>query len=235
MLMPRRFDELRAEQALLAQRLVIADDFAPIRTIAGADLAIDPATHTGFAGVIVYRYPELQEFTRVWAQAPLTLPYIPGLLSYREGPVLQQAFAQLDELPDVILFDGQGIAHPRGVGLASHMGLLLDRPTIGCAKSRLVGDFEPPAPTAGSQSPLQYHDRMVGAVLRTRDGVQPLFISPGHRISTATAVHIVAQCGDGRRLPKPTREADRWVAELKRRCTSGTVTGNPLDENPEGT
>lgn len=218
MLMSRRFDELRAEQMQLARRLVIADDFEPIRTIAGADLAIDPATQTGFAGVIVYRYPELQELTRVWAQAPLALPYIPGLLSYREGPVLQQAFARLDELPDLILFDGQGIAHPRGVGLASHLGLLLDRPTIGCAKSRLVGDFEPPAPTAGSQSPLHYHDRMVGMVLRTRDGVQPLFISPGHRISTATAVSMVAQCCDGRRLPKPTREADRWVAELKRQA-----------------
>ncbi len=204
-----------AEQRVLAEQVILRDDFASIRYIAGADIAIDTASNRGIAGIIVYRYPELIEVERTFTMAELTFPYIAGLLSYREGPILLAAYAKLRTIPDVMLFDGQGIAHPRGLGLASHMGILLNRPSIGCAKSRLVGEHESPPVRNGSYVPLVHHHRQVGAVLRTRDNVKPLYISPGHRISIATSIDVVLQCCDGKRVPKPTREADRYVAMLK--------------------
>lgn len=216
---PRTIDAAIAEQTALANNVVLIDDCAPIRHIAGADIAIDVAHQRGIAGVIVYRYPELIEVERVFATAPLTFPYVPGLLSYREGPALLAAFATLRQSPDVVLFDGQGIAHPRGLGLASHMGLLLDIPSIGCAKSRLVGTHDSPDPSAGHHVPLLYLNRRVSAVLRTRDRVRPVYISPGHRLSINTAIDIVLHCCDGRRIPKPTREADQYVAAVKQQTT----------------
>ena len=193
----------------------------PVRTVAGADMAILGAR--GIAGVILYRVREddaascgLEEIERVWAAGPLTFPYIPGLLSFRELPLLLRAFERLRHEPDLSLYDGQGIAHPRRFGIASHLGLLLDRPTIGCAKSRLIGRYAEPAAAAGSHSPLVDDGETVGAVVRTRANVRPLFVSPGHRVTVADAVQWTLACTDGYRLPKPTREADRYVAGLKR-------------------
>lgn len=200
-------------QKNLAARVRLQDDFGKIQVIAGADVAFDESG--GIAGVIVYRYPELTEVERVSARGRLRFPYVPGLLTFREGPILLKAFGKLKTKPDLILFDGQGIAHPRGFGLASHMGLLLDTPTIGCAKSLLCGDYREPGPNRGDRSPLVYRGRQVGVILRTRDRVKPIFVSPGHKVSLRTAVKIALHCVEKFRVPKPTREADLWVGQLK--------------------
>jgi len=203
-------------QERLRERVVLEDDFESIRYVAGADLAFDPETDQAFAGVIVYRFPEVDEVERRSARRKLRFPYVPGLLSFREGPALLAAFARLRTEPDLILIDGHGRAHPRLFGIACHLGVLLDKPTIGCAKSLLVGTHCDPDAKAGSSSPLVYHGDRVGVVLRTRDGVKPIYVTTGHRVSLDTAVQLVRQCLDGYRIPKPTREADHYVRDLRR-------------------
>jgi len=202
-------------QSRLRGRLILTAPDHPPQTVAGADLAIDTEREEGVAGVIVYRYPGLQEIERRWARRPIAFPYIPGLLAFREIPVLLDAFDQLHTVPDVVLVDGQGIAHPRGLGIASHLGLWLGCATIGCAKSRLVGEHEEPALAAGSHTPLVLNGGVVGAVLRTRDRVQPIFVSPGHLIDLDGSIQVALGCCDGYRIPKPTREADHFVEEVK--------------------
>jgi deoxyribonuclease V len=203
-------------QERLRRRVVLQDRFDAIRTVAGADLAFDPATNTAFAGVIVYRFPELMEIERRMARRKLRFPYVPGLLSFRESPILMAALARLRNEPDLILIDGHGRAHPRLFGIACHIGVLFDKPAIGCGKSLLVGEFRDPGKRAGSTSPLVFHDEVVGTVLRTRDGVKPIFVTQGHRVSLETAVRLVHACVDGFRIPKPTREADHYVRDLRR-------------------
>ncbi len=198
------------------ERVETQDRYAPLRYVAGADLAFDPETNLAFAGVIVYRLPALVEVERRMARRKLRFPYVPGLLSFRESPVLLAAFARLRVSPDVILIDGHGVAHPRRFGIACHLGLLLDRPTIGCAKSILVGEAGEPGAQAGSAVALVDKGEKVGVALRTRDNVRPIYVTIGHRVSLESAVRIVAQCVDGFRLPKPTREADHWVRDLRR-------------------
>jgi deoxyribonuclease V len=148
------------------------------------------------------------------------MPYIPGLLAFREAPILARAFEKLNCEPDVVLFDGHGFAHPRRMGIASHMGLLLDKPSIGCAKSRLVGTHQEPGNTPGEWSPLMDGEQQIGAVLRTRGNVKPIFVSCGHKMDLKTALMIVLQCCDGYRIPKPTREADHFVENVKRQHLS---------------
>ena len=198
------------------ERVEREDRFGPLQYVAGADMAFDPETNIAFAAVIVYRLPELVEVERRMARRKLRFPYVPGLLSFREGPVLLAAFARLRLEPDVILIDGHGLAHPRRFGIACHLGLLLDCPTIGCAKSILVGEAEEPGPKAGSTATLLDKGEKVGVVLRTRDNVKPIYVTTGHRVSLDSAVRIVGLCLDGFRLPKPTREADHWVRDLRR-------------------
>ena len=197
-------------------RVETQDRYGPLQYVAGADLAFDPETDMAFAGVIVYRLPELEEVERRMARRKLRFPYVPGLLSFRESPVLLAAFTRLRIDPDVILIDGHGMAHPRRFGIACHLGLLLDRPTIGCAKSILVGEAADPGTQAGSTAPLVDKGEKVGVVLRTRENVRPIYVTVGHRVSLESAVRIVAQCLDGFRNPKPTREADHWVRDLRR-------------------
>jgi len=197
-------------------RVVLEDSFGAIQYVAGADLAFTLEDQVAFAGVIVYRFPELIEVERQMAESRLTFPYVPGLLSFREGPVLLAAFAKLRTEPDLILIDGHGRAHPRLFGIASHIGVLLDKPTIGCAKSLLVGEHKIPGSRRGATRPLVYRGEIVGQVLRTRDNVKPIYVTTGHRVSTPTAVRLVMQCLDGFRNPKPTREADRYVRDLRR-------------------
>lgn len=208
-------EAVRQQQTWRA-RVETRDRFGPLQYVAGADLAFDPETNLAFAGVIVYRLPELEEVERRMARRKLCFPYVPGLLSFRESPVLLAAFARLRVEPDVILIDGHGMAHPRRFGIACHLGLLLDKPTIGCAKSILVGEAEEPGEQAGSKSPLIDEGETVGVALRTRDKVRPIYVTIGHRVSLESAVRIVTQCTDGFRLPKPTREADHWVGDLRR-------------------
>jgi deoxyribonuclease V len=200
----------------LRKRVVLENDFSRVDMIAGADMSIDKSANEGFAGVIVYTFPELNEVERRHAHRKIAFPYIPGLLAFREAPVLLEAFAMLENEPDIIVFDGQGIAHPRWLGIATHMGLVLDKPTIGCAKSRLVGSFEEPGNEVGNYSPLVFGGKTIGAVLRTKKNVNPIFVSQGHRIALKTCIDILLQCDDGYRVPKPTREADHFVGEIKR-------------------
>ncbi len=210
-------------QLNLRDRLIRRRDFGAIRTVAGADMAIATGgargrsgRGTGYAGVIVYSFPDLQEIERASAVAPLKFPYVPGLLSFREGPALLAAFAKLRSEPDLLLFDAHGYAHPRRFGLASHLSVILDKPGIGVAKSRLIGSHKQPGSQKGAWAPLVDDGEMIGAVLRTRDNVQPVFISVGHRVDLRAAVKFALACCDGYRIPKPTREADHFVARLRR-------------------
>jgi len=213
--MPR--DQAAALQTSLQAQLILTDaePAAPLTCVAGADISYARHSDQFFAAVVLLSYPDLVVREEAQAIARVSFPYVPGFLSFREGPVLLQALAKLRSLPDVIMFDGQGIAHPRGLGLASHLGLFLDRPTIGCAKSRLVGDYREPGLEKGAREPLRYHDRLVGVVLRTKRGVRPVFISPGHRISIARAAVIAGECCRGYRLPEPVRQAHLAVNRLR--------------------
>lgn len=203
--------EAAAIQQSLRDRIVLQDDLGPVRLVAGADIALDPAEKLGFGGVVVFALPGLEEVERQTSVVPLRFPYVPGLLAFREAPVLLEAFARLRCEPDLLVFDAHGYAHPRRMGLASHLGLVLDRPSIGCAKSVLVGEWDEPPREAGAWTPLVHEGETIGAALRTRDGVKPIFVSIGHRVSLATAARLLLQCCDGRRIPKPTRAADQLV------------------------
>lgn len=203
-------------QERLRDRVVLWDRIGRVRLVAGADLAFDPETNLAFAGVIVYRLPKLEEVERQTAGRELRFPYVPGLLSFRESPALLAAFRRLRTEPDVIFIDGHGLAHPRRFGIACHLGVLLDKPTIGCAKSLLVGQHPQLGIEAGSTAPLTHFGEQVGTVLRTRDGVRPIYVTQGHRVSLTTAVRLVQACVDGFRIPKPTREADHYVRNLRR-------------------
>jgi deoxyribonuclease V len=169
--------------------------------------------------VTVYRFPKLKEIARAFAVVALEFPYIPGLLSFREIPVLLKALGKLHELPDVLFCDGQGYAHPRRMGLASHLGILLDRPTIGCAKSLLVGTHGVLSEKAGNWTTLRDEtagDEQIGAVVRTRNAVRPIYVSQGHRVSLQTAIQLTLKVTDGFRIPRPTRDADHFAAKIKR-------------------
>lgn len=180
-------------------------DLAAVKTIAGVDAAY---TEGGRAAIVVLSFPELELIEQVTATRESVFPYVPGLLSFREGPVVVDAFAKLRTRPDLLMFDGQGYAHPRRFGLASHLGVYLDMPSIGCAKSRLTGSYEEPGPHAGDRSPLVNHGEVVGMALRTKPRTNPIFVSIGHKIDLETAVEVVLRCLRGYRLPEPTRLAD---------------------------
>ena len=228
--------QARAIQEDLRRHWEGKDRFRKIRTIAGLDAsfivtgsqALKPANprlllrraNRAIGCVVIYRYPEMEEIGRSVAVLPLTFPYVPGLLSFREIPVLLAALAKLDTLPDLLFCDGQGYAHPRRMGLATHMGILLGRPTIGCAKSLLIGSHGPLAQEAGSWTALAdatANDERIGAAVRTRSGVQPVFVSRGHRISLTSAIQWTLRVADGFRIPRPTRDADRLAGETKRK------------------
>lgn len=186
------------------------------RLVAGADVAFSKNHGVFFAAVLVLRLPELEVVERAFARHSPTFPYVPGLLTFREGPVLLAAIRKLQQIPEVFIFDGQGIAHPRRLGLAAHMGLWLGLPTVGCAKSRLIGSFRQPGGRRGCRTRLLDGDERIGTVLRTRDGVKPVFVSPGHLADCDSAARLVLACCRGLRLPEPTRLADIEVARYKR-------------------
>jgi deoxyribonuclease V len=188
----------------------------PLRCVAGVDVSYEKHGDHFFAAVVVLDWPGLQLIDQAHASARVAFPYVPGLLSFRELPVLLEAFRQLRTVPDVVLVDGQGIAHPRRLGLASHLGLWLQLPTIGCAKSRLCGEFTEPAAAKGSAAPLLLQGEVVGSVLRSRTRVKPLFVSPGHRIGVAAASELVLACCQRYRLPEPTRRAHLLTNALRR-------------------
>jgi deoxyribonuclease V len=176
-----------------------------VKLIAGVDMS---AKDVARAAVVILSYPELQALEVARAEKPLTFPYVPGLLSFREAPAILAALRQVERVPDVFLFDAQGRAHPRRLGAAAHLGLFVDRPSIGCAKSRLSGRFEEPGPNVGDWSELTDRGETIGAVVRTRANAAPLFVSPGHRISFELAVRVVLACHRGTgRLPVPAQLA----------------------------
>ena len=184
-----------------------------VTLLAGADLAYG-RDGKAWAAVVVVRLPGCAVAEVATASGRPAFPYVPGYLSFREGPLLLEAFGRLRRSPDLCLFDGQGIAHPRGCGLAAHIGVLLGLPSVGCAKSRLVGEYREPGARRGDWSPLRLEGRTVGAVLRSREGVRPLFVSVGHRISLAVAIRWVLACCRYR-VPEPIRLAEQVVNRLK--------------------
>jgi deoxyribonuclease V len=171
---------------------------------------------TLFAAVVVLEYPSAKEVLSRTAEGEATFPYIPGLLSFREAPLLLRVFQELPVTPDIVIFDGQGLAHPRCFGLACHVGLFLDVPSVGCAKSRLIGEHDEPAAKRGSFAPLTYNGKTVGAVVRTRDNVKPVYISPGHKVDVESAVRVILKTCRGYRLPEPTRLAHLLSQKAKR-------------------
>ena len=178
-----------------------------VRHLAGLDISPPDSEGVVIGSGVVLEYPSLEPVEVKTAEGKPPFPYIPGLLSFRESPVLLDALAQLDAQPDIIYVDGQGLAHPRRFGLACHIGLLTQTPTIGCAKSILVGTHQKLSTSAGSHSPLVHKGEAVGAAVRTRDKVRPMYISPGHLIDIDTSVQWVLASCKGRRMPEPTRKA----------------------------
>jgi deoxyribonuclease V len=204
--------EAVALQQELRQHVLISDDFGTIATVAGVDVGFEENNRITRAAVALLDYPSLS--LREWAIArqPTRYPYVPGLLSFREIPAVLAAMEKLSVLPDMLLCDGQGIAHPRRLGIASHLGILLDLPTIGVGKSRLLGSYEEPGEEKGAWQPLYDKGEEIGCVLRSRSRVKPLFVSPGHRVSLASARQWVMQCVTRYRLPETTRWAHRLAS-----------------------
>ncbi|MEW6110385.1 MAG: deoxyribonuclease V [Nitrospirota bacterium] len=190
----------------------------PKRLTSGYIAAVDASfvENKIIAVATLYKYPELCLLRDAFSVEKVRFPYIPGFLSFREGPAIINALRKLRAKPDIILFDGQGIAHPKGIGLASHIGVILDIPAIGCAKSRLIGDFEEPDSMKGSWTFLYYKGKKVGVVLRTRSSVRPVFVSPGHLVDMRSSVEIVMRCVSAYRIPDPLRRADSISKRLRR-------------------
>jgi deoxyribonuclease V len=221
----RRWDVSPTEARELQARLrrlvsleagVRVDD---VRVVAGVDCSYvrDAGTTVAYAGAVAVAFPSLDMLEDVVVEQPVSFPYVPGLLSFREVPAMSRAVQALGVAPEVVICDAQGYAHPRRIGAASHLGLVLDLPTVGCAKSRLVGGYEEPLREFGARSPLVDRGEVVGTVVRTRPTVAPLFVSPGHRVSVELAVDLVLRCcRAGERLPVPTARAHDLVTERTR-------------------
>lgn len=185
------------------------------KTVAGLDCAFSKNGQNIIAAVIVLQLPGFELIETASATRKVTFPYIPGLLSFREAPVCIAAAEKIRNQPDIFMIDGQGIAHPRRLGLAAHLGLFFNKPTIGCAKSRLTGKFEEPPLEKGKYTPLKDGDEVIGAVVRTRSNVKPVFISVGHKCLLKNAITITLACTTKYRLPEPTRLAHQFVGRLK--------------------
>lgn len=202
----------RVIQDELAADVECTDRFGPMHHVGGVDIGFEAGGRITRAAVVILSFPELALVEHVIVREPTRFPYVPGLLSFREIPALLQALDRVRILPDVILCDAQGRAHPRRFGVACHLGVLTDLPTVGVAKQRLIGRFETPAPQRGAWSPLLDRDETIGAALRTRDDTQPVFVSIGHRVSLPSAIDLVLACTPDHRLPETTRQAHRFAS-----------------------
>lgn len=208
----------RSLQSDLARRIVLRTPagFSP-KLVAGADVSCMRGSNRLYGAVVVLRLPEMEIVERSVADCDATFPYVPGFLSFREGPVLLKAFSKLRAIPDVIFFDAQGVAHPRRFGLASHLGLILGISSIGCAKSHLFGRFDVPKLKIGAQNPIVFGKERLGVAIRTRIHANPIYISVGHMISLTDAASLTMSCLDGRhRIPAPTRLAHLAINEYRR-------------------
>ncbi|MCC6417869.1 MAG: deoxyribonuclease V [Gemmataceae bacterium] len=211
------FAEAAALQRELAPRIDTHTPLTRFELIAGADISYNRYSPRHYAAVVVLRAPDWEVVEVQEAVRDVMFPYVPGYLSFREIPVLLEAFAKVEARPDAVMFDGQGVAHPRRFGLACHAGLLLEVPCLGCAKSRLTGTCKEPGAKAGSTAPLIDREETVGYAVRTRDRIKPVYVSAGHRIDHASAVRVVLATCRGYRIPEPTRQAHLRVNELRRR------------------
>jgi deoxyribonuclease V len=210
-----------AEARLLQERLrgsvrIRPLDLSRLRRVAAADVTFLSEKENVAAAVVVVDYPSGAVVEEQTAVVRTGFPYVPGYLSFREGPAIVAAWGKLRSLPDAVLFDGQGIAHPRRFGIASHIGVLLDVPSVGCAKSRLVGEHGEPGGGKGEWAPLRHEGEPVGAVLRTRKGVKPVYVSVGHRVDLPTSIALVLSLCTRYRLPDPARRAHQLTRELRR-------------------
>jgi len=217
---PTTFEEALAIQQELRAQVVTHDDFGAINTVAGVDAGYEQdAAGNGQgvarAAVVVLEFPSLRPLDYAIARRPTSFPYVPGFLSFRETPAVLAALGELRVRPDLLICDGHGIAHPRRFGIAAHVGLLAGLPSIGCAKSLLTGHHGPVPDVRGAHVPLTYRGEQIGAVLRTRVGVKPLYISVGHRISLRSALELVMACVTKYRLPETTRAADGLASHGK--------------------
>jgi deoxyribonuclease V len=211
---PKHSWELSPEVAVsvqleLRQQMKIEPLTDPPQTVAGIDVGFPEGQKIARGAIVVLTYPGLVLLETAVVEVPITFPYVPGLLSFREAPAILSAWEQLTVVPDVLIFDGHGSAHPRRFGLACHLGVWLDRPAIGCGKSILVGTVGPLGDLRGSTASISHGGEEIGRALRTRQGVKPVYISAGHRIDQASSVEIVLGCGGGYRLPEPVRLADK--------------------------
>lgn len=202
-------------QEELRGRVVLKNRFSEVKTVAGSDVAYSRGGIFLLGAMVVLSYPELKPLDSSLASGKVTFPYLPGLFSFREGPVLLKAFDQLKIKPDLIIFDGHGIAHPRRFGLASHMGLWLDLPSVGCARTPLLKGFTSPGRSKGSFAWVYLEGEKVGAVLRTRQDVKPVFVSPGHRIDLMTSIHFILSTCRRYRIPEPLRLAHQLSRSLE--------------------
>ena len=203
-------------QETLRDRVILEKTFSKVRTIGGGDVAYSKNRNLLFGAIVVLTFPKLETVDVATADGEIPFPYMPGLLSFREAPILIDIFQKLKIRPDVMIFDGQGIVHPRGFGLASHLGLWLDLPSIGCAKTHLTGEFTSPGLSKGSFELIRKNGKEVGAVLKTKDKIKPLFISPGHRIDIETSIRLILATCNAFRIPEPLRRADHFTRLLKR-------------------
>ncbi len=212
-LTPREAVELQKQ---LRAEVQVAPLAGSIKTIAGADISFNKFSKTVCAGLVVLALPSLDVIEEVCVVSETSFPYVPGLLSFREAPSVLEAWAKLKTEPDAVMFDGHGLAHPRRIGIASHVGLIIERPTLGCAKSVLVGKYEEPEKMRGAWTEMIDKGETIGAALRTKTNVQPIFVSVGHLIDLAGAIALTLQCDGGYRQPEPTRRAHHLVNALRR-------------------
>lgn len=207
--------EARAIQESLRGALVTRDDFSAVETVAGVDVGFEEGGKVTRAAIVLLRLSNLETLDSALVRCPTRFPYVPGLLSFREIPAVLDALAGLRTPPDLLLCDGQGYAHPRRFGLASHLGLVTDLPSIGVAKSRLIGEHGPLGDAKGAQTWLWHDGEIIGALLRTRAGVRPVYVSVGHRVGLTTAIALVLACTTRYRLPETTRRAHRLASQIK--------------------
>lgn len=214
--------EAKRIQDALREKVVVSSLTGDIRYVAGADVSFDKGSNVVHAAVVVLRFSDFSVVEKRGVSEEVDFPYVPGLLAFREGPPVLHAWEALDKKPDAILFDAHGFAHPRRFGLACHLGVILDIPSIGCAKSVLVGTHEDPGETRGEISPLLDRGEELGAAVRTKDGVAPVFVTIGHKVDLPSAIRLVLKCTRGYRVPEPTRQAHLAVNSLRRGELWGT-------------
>ncbi|MBN2299501.1 MAG: endonuclease V [Deltaproteobacteria bacterium] len=200
-------DEACTIQNSLKDRIITYDAFDIIKHVGGADVAYEVSGNRACCVITVFSYPSLEIMSCSCFCGDICFAYIPGLFAFREGPLIEKAFEGLDVIPDLLLIDGHGLCHPRGIGIATHMGVFLDVPTIGCAKNHLFGSHREPGSLRGDRACIYSERKTIGCVLRTRDNIKPVFISQGHRVSLKTSVEICLNCSKGYRIPEPLRMA----------------------------